>query len=53
MVITGNGELGFGAGEGAWEMATTITIGSRRETYPILTNKRGSDMKYQYFSFQS
>ena len=40
MVITGNGELGFGAGEGAWEMATTITIGSRRETYPILTNRK-------------
>lgn len=50
-MITGNGELGFDTGEGAWEMATTITIGSRRENYPILINqvKRGSDMKYQCF----
>ena len=47
MVITGNGELGFYSGEGAWEMATTSKEGSRRANYPILT-QGGSDKKYQY-----
>ena len=32
---TGNGELGFDSGEGAWEMATTSKEGSRRANYPI------------------
>ena len=44
MVTTGNGELGFGSGEGAWEMATTSKEGSRRANYPILT-QGGSDNK--------
>ena len=46
MAITGNGELGFDSGEGAWETATTSTEGSRRVNYPILT-KGGSDKKYR------
>ena len=46
MVVTGNGELGFDSGEGAWEMATTSKEGSRRANYPILT-QGGSDKKYQ------
>jgi len=46
MVITGNGELGFDSGEGAWEMATTSKEGSRRENYPIPI-RGGSDKKYQ------
>ena len=29
--LTGNGELGFDSGEGAWEMATTSKEGSRRK----------------------
>ena len=37
MALTGNGELGFDSGEGAWEMATTSKEGSRRVNYPILT----------------
>ncbi len=44
MVTTGNGELGFDSGEGAWEMATTSKEGSRRANYPILT-QGGSDNK--------
>ena len=44
MDITGNGELGFDSGEGAWEMATTSKEGSRRVNYPILT-QGGSDNK--------
>ena len=44
MVVTGNGELGFDSGEGAWEMATTSKEGSRRANYPILT-QGGSDKK--------
>jgi hypothetical protein len=40
----GYGELGFDSGEGAWEMATTSTDGSRRANYPILT-QGGSDKK--------
>ena len=44
MVATGNGELGFDSGEGAWEMATTSKGGSRRANYPILT-QGGSDKK--------
>ena len=37
MAITGNGELGFDSGEGAWETATISKEGSRRVNYPILT----------------
>ncbi|KAK8535793.1 hypothetical protein V6N13_031917 [Hibiscus sabdariffa] len=37
MVVTGDGELGFDSGEGAWETATTSKEGSRRANYPILT----------------
>ena len=37
MALTGNGELGFGSGEGARETATTSKEGSRRANYPILT----------------
>ena len=44
LAMTGDGELGFDAGEGAWEMATTSKEGSRRAHYPILT-QRGSDKK--------
>ena len=44
MAITGNGELGFDSGEGAWETATTSKEGSRRVNYPILT-QGGSDKK--------
>ena len=44
MVITGNGELGFDSGEGAWEMATTSKEGSRRANYPIPA-RGGSDEK--------
>ena len=44
MAVTGNGELGFDSGEGAWETATTSTEGSRRENCPILT-QGGSDKK--------
>ena len=47
--MTGNRELGFCSGEGAWEIATTSKEGSRRVNYPILI-KRGSDKKSQYFS---
>ena len=44
VALTGNGELGFDSGEGAREMATTSTEGSRRANYPILT-QGGSDKK--------
>ncbi len=44
MAITGNGELGFDSGEGAWEMATTSKDGSRRENCP-LPIRGGSDKK--------
>ncbi len=44
MALTGNGEVGFDSGEGAWEMATTSKEGSRRVNYPILT-QGGSDNK--------
>ena len=44
MAFTGNGELGFDSGEGAWETATTSKEGSRRVNYPILT-QGGSDKK--------
>ena len=47
VALTGNGELGFDSGEGAWETATTSKEGSRRANYPILT-QGGSDKKYQY-----
>ena len=47
--LTGNGELGFYSGEGAWETATTSKEGSRRVNYPILIT-RGSDKKSQYFA---
>lgn len=46
MAITGNGELGFDSGEGAWDIATTSKEGSRRVNYPIL-KQRGSNKKYQ------
>ena len=36
VAMTGDGELGFGSGEGAWEMATTSKEGSRHANYPIL-----------------
>ena len=42
MAMTGGGELGFGSGEGACEMATTSKEGSRRANYPLL-NQGGSD----------
>lgn len=38
MAITGNGELGFDSGEGAWETATMSTESSRRVNYPIVTH---------------
>ena len=44
MAVTGNGELGFDSGEGAWETATTSKEGSRLENYPIPT-RGGSDKK--------
>ncbi len=44
VALTGNGELGFDSGEGAWETATTSKEGSRRVNYPILT-QGGSDKK--------
>ena len=44
MALTGNGELGFGSGEGARETATTSKEGSRRANYPIAT-RGGSDKK--------
>ena len=44
MAVTGNGELGFDSGEGAWETATTSKEGSRRVNYPIPT-RGGSDKK--------
>ena len=46
MVTTGDGELGFDSGEGAWETATTSKEGSRRANYTILI-QWGSDKKYQ------
>ena len=52
VALTGNGELGFDSGEGAWETATTSKEGSRRVNYPILT-QGGSDKKYQYKAFMS
>ena len=52
MVVTGDGELGFDSGEGAWETATTSKEGSRRANYPILT-QGGSDKKYQYKAYMS
>ena len=47
--LTGNRELGFCSGEGAWETTTTSKEGSRRVNYPILI-QRGSDKKSQYFA---
>ena len=44
MVVTGDGELGFDSGEGAWETATTSKEGSRHENYPIPI-RGGSDKK--------
>jgi len=40
MATTGNGGLVFDPGEGAWEMATTSTDGSRRANYPLLMTGR-------------
>lgn len=45
MVLTGNGELGFDSGEGAWETAATPKGGSRRANCPI-KNIGGSDKTY-------
>ena len=50
MALTGNGGLGFGSGEGAWETATTSKEGSSRVNYPI-PNRGGSDKKYFYGAF--
>lgn len=50
MAMTGNGELGFDSGEGAWEMATTSKEGSRRANYPFL-KQGGSDKKYRWLAF--
>ena len=44
MAVTGNRELGFDSGEGAWETATTSKEGSRRANYPMVED-RGSDEK--------
>ena len=44
MAVTGDGESGFGSGEGAWEMATTSKEGSRRANCPI-SIRGGSDEK--------
>jgi hypothetical protein len=45
VAVTGNGEFGFGSGEGAnFETATTSKEGSRRANYPILT-QGGSEKK--------
>ena len=44
VLTTGNGESGFGSGEGARETATTSKEGSRRATYP-LPARGGSDEK--------
>ena len=46
MVTTGDGELGFGSGELAWEMANTSKEGSRRVNCSLRTS-RGSNDKYQ------
>ena len=43
-VVTGDRELGFDSGEGAWEMATISKEDSRHENYPIPT-WGGSDKK--------
>jgi len=40
VVVTGDGEPGFEAGEGASKTATTSKEGSRRANYPILTVRR-------------
>ena len=44
MAVTGDRELGFDSGDGAWETATTSKEGSKRVKYPILT-QGGSDEK--------
>ena len=44
VVLTGNGELGFDSGVGAWETATTSKEGSRHANYPMVED-RGSDEK--------
>jgi hypothetical protein len=49
MAITGNGELGFDSGEGAWETATTTKVGSRRVNGPMVTPNWGSEEKYQLY----
>ena len=41
MTVTGNRELGFDSGEGAWETVTTSKEGTRRANYPILTQGPG------------
>ena len=49
--LTGNRELGFNSGEGAWEIATTSKEGSRRVNYPIMIS-RGNDKKSQYYALR-
>ncbi len=51
MVVTGNGELGFYSGGGAWETATTSKEGSRRANYPMAI-RRGSDKKYHWLTLR-
>jgi len=43
--VDGSGGLGFDSGEGAWEMATTSTEGSRRANCPMPKNGWGSKKK--------
>ena len=45
MAVTGNRELGFDSGQGAWETATTSKEGSMRANYPVLTRGRGDKKK--------
>ena len=46
-LLTGDGESGFGSGEGARETAATSKEGSRRANYPLheKARVRGSDQK--------
>ena len=49
--ITGDRELGFGSGEGAFETATTSKEGSRRVNYSMPTRRSG-DEEYVREAFQ-
>jgi len=42
MAVTGNGELGFDSGEGAWVLVSACRGGRRRANYQIPT-RGGSD----------